>query len=95
MKTTWNTGKTVTARNCSDDNIHRLDVEGTIIHENQAIADTFHKHFSLITDIISDRNTINSNKVKIIILLITYFKLKNIHFLRVKFITRLLKQRDY
>jgi hypothetical protein len=60
MKTRRITVKTVTARNCND-NIHCLNVEGTIIHDNHAIADTFNKYFSSITDnIISDRNMINS-----------------------------------
>jgi hypothetical protein len=65
MKTTWNIVKTLTARNFSDDNIHCLNVPGTIIRDNQAIADTFNKYFSSITDnIISDRNMISSNTSK-------------------------------
>jgi hypothetical protein len=64
-KTIWSTVKTVTARNCSDDNIRCLNVEGTIIHDNQAIPDAFSKYFSSTTgNIISDRNMIKSNTGK-------------------------------
>jgi hypothetical protein len=64
-KTIWNIVKTLTARNCSDDNIRFLNVEGTIIHDNQDIADTFNKYFSSITDsIISDMNMVKINTGK-------------------------------
>jgi Notch-like protein len=57
--------KTVTARNCSDDNVHCLNVEGTIICDNQATADAFNKYFLSITDnIVSDRNMISINTGK-------------------------------
>jgi hypothetical protein len=59
MKTIWNIVKTETGKKDSKEEIHLLNINGSIAYNQQIIADSFNDCFLIIADTITDNSRNN------------------------------------